>query len=144
MLRELVGKLKLVSSLLPAVRTADANGSAADLQGYDSAEIVAHIGLSGDTLSGSVKMEVEVEHSDDNSSWSDCADADLSSTVTGTNTGTIAVIDAAADDEQIYKSGYKGNKRYVRVVFNYTGTHTNGLPASAMIIAGHPHQAPVA
>lgn len=143
-LRDLVNKLKLAAALLPAVRTADANGSTIDTQGYDAVGLEAHIGLSGDTLSGSVMIEMEVEHSDDGSSWSDCANADLSVSVTGTNTGTFAVIDAAADDEQAYKTDYIGAKRYVRIVANFTGTHTNGCPLSALGLLGLAHQQPVA
>jgi hypothetical protein len=144
MLKDVVSNLKVVSSLLPAVRTADANGSAADLQDFSGCMVVAHIGAPGDTLSGSVKIEMELEHSDDNSTFVDCADADLSTAVTGTNTGTFAVIDANGEASQAYKVGYKGNKRYVRVVYNITGTHTTGTAGSALIIPGKPKAAPVA
>lgn len=139
-IKDVKNNLKLVSSLLPALRTGDANGSGVDTQDSIGVALVAHIGLSGDTLSGSVKIEMEVEHSEDNSSWSDCADADIDAAVTGTNTGTFAVIDAAADDEQIYKCNYIGSKRYVRVVANYTGTHTNGCPVEAHAVLNPAHK----
>lgn len=126
-------KIALVSSLLPALRTGDATGVSVDTQDSVGVAVFAHIGLSGDTLSGSVKIEMELEESDDNSTWNDVADADLDAAVAGTNPGTFAVIDAAADDEQIYKVGYKGAKRYIRVVANFTGTHTNGCPLSAAV-----------
>lgn len=143
MLRDIVNNLKVVSSLLPLTRTTDANGAAADLQDFQGAMVVAHLGASGDALSGSLKIELELEHSDDNSTFTDCADADLSAAVTGTNTGTFAVVDASGEDSKAYKVGYKGNKRYVRVVYNITGTHTNGTPSSAVIIPGKPKAAPV-
>lgn len=138
-IKDVKSNIKLVSSLLPAVRTADANGAGVDTQDSVGVGLVAHIGLSGDTLSGSVKIEMEVQHSDDNSSFSACADADINAAVTGTNTGTFAVIDAAADDEQIYKCNYIGSKRYVRVVANFTGTHTNGCPLSAHAVLAAAH-----
>lgn len=133
-LKDVKNKLSLVSSLLPAVRTSDTNGAGVDTQKSIGVGIVAHIGLSGDTLSGSTKIEMEVQHSDDNSSFVACANADIDAAVTGTNTGTFAVIDAAADDEQIYECNYLGSKRYVRVVANFTGTHTNGCPLSAHVV----------
>lgn len=138
-IKDIKNNIKLVSSLLPLLRTADANGAGVDTQDSVGVALVAHIGLSGDTLSGSVKIEMEVEHSDDNSTFTDCADADIDAAVTGTNTGTFAVIDAAADDEQLYKCNYLGSKRYVRVVANYTGTHTNGCAVAAHAILNPAH-----
>lgn len=140
--RDLNSDLKFVKLLDPATITADANSASVDTREHDSAVLVAQVGESGDTLSGSVKLEVEVEESDDNSAWTDVADADLDAPVTGTNTGTIAVIDAAAEDDVVVPVGYRGSKRYVRVVFNLTGTHTNGTPVSAMAVLGHAHRSP--
>lgn len=144
MLRDLVNNLKASVSLLSATRTADANGTGVDLQGYDSAMALVNVGASGDTLSASVKAELEMQHSDDNSSFSACANADISAPVTGTNLGTFAVIDASGEDSSVYKCGYKGNKRYIRVVYNITGTHTVGTPVGAVILLGSPERAPVA
>lgn len=142
-LRDNYSTQKVTQLLTPATRTADANSSSVDTQGYDSLLLVALEGASGDTLSGSVKTEYEVEHSDDNSTWSDCADADLLHVVTGTNTGCFAVIDDAAEDDTRYITGYRGTKRYVRVVRNITGTHTNGTPCAVLAIQGHASGTPV-
>lgn len=143
MLRSVHNKAKVSSLLIPATRTADANSSSIDVKDHGSAAILFHIGNSGDTLSGSVKIELELEHSDDNSTWSDCADADLSAAVTGTNTGTAAVIDDGAEDSLVVKVGYLGNKRYVRGVLNFTGTHTNGCPCAVLAIQGDAEVEPV-
>ena len=139
-------ELVVRSALLPVNRTADVNGISIDTQGFSSAILVAHIGLSGDTLSGSVKAELELEHCDDNATWVDCANADLQNPdtgaaghVTGTNTGTFALIDDPAEDELLYAVRYVGSKRYVRMVYNITGTHTVGTPVSAKAyLSGHP------
>jgi hypothetical protein len=144
MLKDLISNIELNKMLKAATRTGDANSSSVDNQGARALVLEASIGTSGDTLSGSVKIELEVEHSDDNSSWSDCANSDLSSYVTGTNTGTFAVIDAPGEDDQIYKTAYKGSKRYVRVVANFTGTHTNGTPLAVTGIAGKLETMPAA
>lgn len=134
-LKDVKNKLNFVPTLLPAVRTADANGAEVDTQDSIGVGFMAHIGLSGDTLSGSVKIEMEVQHSDvSGSGYVACTDAEIDAAVVGTNTGTFAVIDAAAEDEQVYKVNYLGNKRYVRVVANFTGTHTNGCPLSAVAV----------
>ena len=128
------GNDAVVHSITAATLTGDANGTSADLKEYDGALIVVNVGNSGDTLSGSVKIELEVETSDNNSAWSDAADADLSSSVSGTNTGTFAVIDAGSEDSTTFTTAYLGRERYVRVVANLTGTHSNGTPVAANII----------
>lgn len=114
--------------------TVDVNSASVDLKEHDGCLLVVNVGESNDTLSGSVYLELEVEHSDDNSAWSDCANTDISSSVTGTNTGTFAKIDDAAEDATVYSVAYLGRKRYVRVVVNVTGTHTNGTPLAASAI----------
>jgi hypothetical protein len=128
------GNDNFVKCLTAAVRTADANGASVDRKGYDGVLFQWSIGVSGDTLSGSVYSELELEHSDDNSTFTDCADANLSASVTGNNTGTAAKIDDAAEDDVIVTVAYLGTKRYVRPVYNITGTHTNGTPTSCVAI----------
>lgn len=144
MMRDLKNSLKLTKILTPAVRTADANGAGVDLQGYGSCMLMGILGAAGDTLSGSVKIEFEVEHSDDNSTFTDCADTDILDAVTGTNTGCFAVVDASGEADTVYKTSYVGGKRYVRVVANVTGTHSTGTPSSVYAVLGHPLAAPVA
>ena len=120
-----------------ATITSDTNGASVDLLGYEGVMFLACVGESGDTLSGSVKIELEVEESDDDSTFDDAEDADLTSSVSGTNNGTFAVIDAAAEDDAVYTTSYRGDntkKRYVRPVINLTGTHTNGTPIGILAV----------
>lgn len=137
MLRDVDHGASVAQSLDPIIITADKNGDTVDLQGYSSALIVLNTGISGDTLSGTVYLEYEVEESDDDSVWTDVADADLTRTVAGNNTGTIAKIDDPAEDDAVHISSYIGTKRYIRVVANVTGTHSNGIETSACVVRGH-------
>lgn len=118
---------QVVASIL-SQSTTDINGTAVDIGDYGGVAFVANVGISLDTLSGSLMIELELEHSDDNSTFTDCADTDLSAAVTGTNTGTWARVDAAAEDPAVHVVEYRGSKRYVRPVVLKTGTHTNGIP----------------
>ncbi len=141
-LKDVKNKLAIATTVLPqvAIGTTDLTGSAVDTQDSIGVALVAHVGLSGDTLSGSVKLEFEVQHSDaSGSGFAACADADIDAAVTGTNTGTFAVVDAAAEDELVYKCNYLGNKRYVKVIVNLTGTHTVGTPVAvtAILLPAH-------
>jgi len=138
-MKDLQHNLLAVKSIDPIVgnNTTEGTGVGADLAGFDGALLLAHLGVSGDTLSGSVYVTVGFQESDAlGSGYADIADADL---IGGANN---VVVDAAAEDEVIVQRGYIGSKRYVRVLITFTGTHTNGMPISAVVIKGFPRHAP--
>jgi len=132
------GGLTPITAILSQVLTADANGATCDLLGFGGVAISFNVGNSADTLSGSVEINLEVQHSDDDSTWSACADTDIIDSVTGANTGTLAHIDAPAEDSNVFTTQYIGGKRYVRGVVNLVGTHTNGTPISCTYIRFRP------
>ncbi len=149
MTRESHNTFKRTSALVASNKTADANGVSLDTKGYESVELAVNVGVSGDTLSGSLYIELEVEHADDNGSGSpgtftDVADVDLTNVVVGTNPGTFAKIDDPAEDDAVYSVGYIGQKQWIRVVANITGTHTNGTPSAGVAILGHARHNPPA
>jgi hypothetical protein len=138
-------EVKFEVSLAPATRTSDANGASVDRLGYEGpVTFMAQLGVAGDTLSASVKIEAEVQHCDDNSTWVAAADADIETAVTGTNTGTFASVQASGNANQTYTGRYIGSKRYVRCVMNLTGTHTNGTPSAVLAAKEQPRHAPAA
>jgi len=132
MIRDFENNIKITQVVDPVVITADANGASVDLLDYEGVTFVAAIGESGDTLSGTVYVELEVEDSSDDSTFADCADTEITNSVTGNNTGTFAKIDAAAEDDAFYETTYKGSNRYVRPVINVSGTHSNGTPIAIL------------
>ena len=142
-LRDLYSNLGLTKLLANQVATSDKNSNGLDLRDFDSAVLGFIVGASGDTLSGSVKVELEVEESDDDSTYTDVADEDLTNVVSGTNDGCVAVIDDAAEDDVLVFVGYRGTKRYIRGVVNLVGTHTNGVPVTVFGARGHAHLKPV-
>lgn len=107
----------------------DTDSTTLDLLGYeDGADLIVAVGESGDTLSGSLYLEIEVRESDDDSTYAACADKDVHGTVTGANTGTIGVIDDPAEDDVVVAGQYVGSKRYVQVRLAKTGNHAIGTP----------------
>lgn len=140
-MRDLSNNIVPVVSLAAAVRTAAANGTGVDLQGYESATVLVDVGAEGDTLSSSVHFEVSLEHSDDNSTFSDVVQADI---VDGTiaASGIFLKLDGTTGGNpdsagDVFRVGYVGGKRYLRVVLAKTGTHSNGTPLGAMVVKGH-------
>ena len=146
-MQDLSNNIELGNSIINGVKTAAANGTGIDLQGFEEATAVVSVGAEGDTLSGSVYFEVSLEHSDDDSTYTDCVQADIVN-------GTIAAggiwlkldgttggdPDTAGGQWQV---GYVGGKRYVRLVLAKTGTHTNGTPISGLIVKSRARSAPV-
>ncbi len=143
-MRDLFNNLKIDDLTLAQVITADEASTAADLQGFEAALLMAIIGNSGDTLSGSVYISLEIQHGDvaDGSDAAACVQADVIG-VTLAAAGQFALIDAPAEDSQTFKVGYVGTKRYVRVNINVTGTHTVGFPAAVIIAKGNANSLPV-
>jgi len=140
-MRDLSNNIVPVNSIINATKTAAANGTGVDLQGYEAASVVVSVGAEGDTLAANLYFQISLEHSDDNSTFTDCAQADIID-------GTIAAggiflkldgttggnPDSAGD---VFRVGYVGGNRYVRVVLAKTGTHSNGTPLGAMVVKGH-------
>ena len=139
-MKDLSNNISPAVSLAAAVRTAAANGTGVDLQGYESATVLVDVGAEGDTLSSSVHFEVSLEESDDNSTFTDVAQASI---IDGTiaSGGIFLKLDGTAGGNPdstggIFRVGYVGNKRYIRVVLAKTGTHSNGTPIGAMVVRG--------
>lgn len=123
----------------PATHTADkAVDRGADTRGFRRALLLAAVGASGDTLSGSVYAELYAVESDDNSTFTAVADADIDNAISGAQVGTFAKIDDAAKDDTPYFTGYHGSKRYVGVQVNLVGTHSNGIPIGAAVVLSEP------
>jgi hypothetical protein len=138
MQRSIRSDVGVVSALDPIVVNNDTEGTGlvVDLRGYGAALVIFHIGVSGDTLSGAVKLTLRVVESDDGAIFDDVDAADLDG-VQG------RVIDDPAEDAIVHAVAYTGSKRYLSVVVDTTGTHTNGTPCSAVVVRGLPAYAPV-
>ena len=142
-MKDLKNNIGVVQSLAPAARDADANGTGVDLQGFESATIVIDMGAEGITLSSTNKIEIELEHSDDNSTFTDVtSSADVIGATPDSN-GVIATFDDVAEAPAVSTVGYIGGKRYIRAVANFSGTHGSATPLAVSVIKGHARSNPV-
>ncbi|MDX1974463.1 MAG: hypothetical protein SFT92_02180 [Rickettsiales bacterium] len=137
-MRDLYHNIAVSQPLNPVVSSTTKTSSAIDLQGFESAVVLFSVGLSGDTLSGSVYWTLKLQHSDDNSTYTDIAASDNSAGV------ATVVIDAAAEDEVAVVFGYVGSKRYLKALATPTGTHTNGTPIGMIALRGNATYLPAA
>lgn len=141
-MRDIHHNIAVVQTLDPAVTTADRVGAPVDRRGFEAAEHLVLVGASGDALSGSVFIELKLEHSEDGSNWSAVTLADDVLGGPVDSAGTFATVDAVAEDQTTYRIGYVGNARYSRVAADLTGTHTNGTPVGAVAILSAAHVKP--
>jgi hypothetical protein len=124
---QLYAGTKVVQMLLPQTLTATTLSSKIDLQDNQDAMLEVTIGVQGDTLSGSIYWEFELQDSPDDVTYTAVVDANISNPVAGrTATGTMAAIIASAGCSQIYLAAYRGNQRYVKVNVRATGSHSTG------------------
>jgi hypothetical protein len=143
--RDLGAQARPIASIFSILgnNTTEGTGVAVDLKGYESAMVLFNIGISGDTLSGSVYMTCSVEESDDGSTgWGAIPAAGYRLDV-----GPSLVVDDPAEDPiliGVTLLAGAGRKRYVRAMITFTGTHTNGTPIGAVVVKGHPRVAPAA
>lgn len=136
--QDLASSIKVVNALTPIIgnNTTEGTGLSVDTLGYEGAALAFHIGISGDTLSGTVLITPSVEEADATGGpWTAVAAANLK--------GTLTVVDDPAEDDVVQEVGYLGTKRWIRPLFTFTGTHTVGTPISAVAILGNARHLPV-
>ena len=116
----------------------EGKGVGVDTQFCEGAEAIFNIGVSLDTLSGSVYVTLSLQHCDTDT------DGSYVDVPSGEYKGSQGlVINDPAEDALIVKVGYTGTKRWLRAIVAFTGTHTNGFPIGATIRLGHPRHAPL-
>ena len=144
-MKDLSNSIATALSHKVAVTTAASNGTGVDLQGYEGATVIVTIGAEGDTLAANLFFQIGLEHSDDNSSFTDAAQADI---VDGTiaadgvfliidGTGTAGTGGNPDSTGATYRVGYRGGKRYIRTTIAKTGTHSTGTPIGTTVIKSH-------
>ena len=135
--------LKTVPIFGPIVLSADPTPVAIDLKGYGSFVIDLGVGIGGITFDATNKIEFKMTHSDDDSVYTNVTDDDMLG-VSGISNGIIKSLVAAHAAAARYRFGYKGGKRYVKLLPDFSGTHGAGTPLSATAILSHGHDNPQA
>jgi hypothetical protein len=145
-MRDLVNSVAFGDSVaIQTITGSNLTGTGIDLAGFNSATVVLVMGdidEMGASPVGSAKIDVQLQHSDDNASWSDVAGGDVVA-LNGVGSVSSGIVASASDDRTPVDVGYVGDKRYLRAILQPTGL-TNGGPAGAIVIKGHPRHAPAA
>lgn len=146
-MKDLHSHIKVVSLLDPVVVSATGNVADIDLAGYNSAEILIALGTEagGQTLGASHNLAFKLEHADDNGAGAAGSYAAVEAKdILGftPSSGVFFTLDDAAKDNAIYKAGYVGGKRFLKITYTETGTVS--VPMGLTLVKGHPLDGPVA
>ena len=127
-MRDIAPNFGLSQAVAPAVLSATNTSAAIDLLGFNSAALVINTGA----IEAAGDFTAKLQESDTTTSG-DFADVGAEHLV-GTLPATLVA-------SSLYKQGYIGNKRYVRTVITKNGG--TSIAAGAVIVKGHPAEAPV-
>jgi hypothetical protein len=147
-MHNIVNNIGIEQSLMPQTIQASAlNSGNIDTQGVETLAIAVLVGDIADTLSGSVRIDLKIEHADDDGtgapgSYAACEDADVLN-YTGLSSGKFQSIDASGKEEKRHVIGYCGGKRFVKATATPAGL-TNGGPIAMLTLKGNLSQLPVA
>jgi hypothetical protein len=146
-MRDLANNISIVTALNAAL-SADSTSSAIDLKGFDSACVAISVGVGGITFSSSNKIEFLLTHSSDDSTYTAVTAADVrlltnADASVGTG-GIVRSLVAAHAAPTVAKVSYIGDKRYLKVMADFSGTHGAATPICVNVIKGHPASAPAA
>lgn len=136
-MKDLHSKLSGLLAAGPAVLTTSSTAAAIDLRDYNSAEIFFAVGAGGITFSGTNKIELIVTHSDDDSDYEAVADGDVLGVASVGSGGVVKSITSAHASAALYRLGYVGGKKYIKVQVALGGTHSTGTALAAMVVKGH-------
>jgi len=143
-MRDLKSGLAFDEALNAIEKGSDTNATAIDSQGFSSVVHVVNVGAPGITFSTTNKVELELEHSDDNATFTDVTSNTDVTGGTVDSSGVFQTIDANGDCNKVYAIGYVGGKRYSRVVINFSGTHGANTIFGVIGVKGHPLHGPAA
>ena len=121
--RDMKSNIVALSALAPAVHAATKSDSPViDLRGADSATVVINTGA----IAGAGDYTISLRHGDA---------ADLAGDAAAGADDLIGAFPASLAADSAYAVGYRGGKRYVRVVI--TQNSGTSIAAGAVVVKGH-------
>ena len=141
-MRDIISNIAVASVIAPSPYDADNTPAAIDLKGFDSAMLAIHVGAGGISFNGTNKIEFKLSHSDDDATYEPVTDADVQG-VAGVTSGIVLALKTAHPDPSVTRVGYVGNRRFIKLLADFSGTHGTATPLAATVIKGHARERPV-
>ena len=139
---DLKNNIELVECLNAIEKAADTDATAIDTQGFNSSMAIVNVGAPGITFSGTNKVDIKLEDSSDNSTFTAVTNNNFVTGGTVDSSGIWQTIDADGDCNAVYGIGYVGPKRYIRAVLDFSGTHGTGTVFGVTGALGNLESAP--
>lgn len=146
-LHDLVSNIAVEQCLAPQTIQATAlNSGDIDCQGFEAVAVVLAVGNIADILDASNRIDVKIEHAEDDgtgspAAYAACTDSDVLN-ATGLSSGQFLSIDAADKESKRHVIGYRGGKRFVKVTATPVSIEIGG-PVAMLALKGTAAQAPV-
>lgn len=134
---ELSAQTRALDAFTPvAAQAADANGITIDTQGYDGVTFVVDVGAEGFTMNTSNYLDL-IAQEGDAANLSDAAAVPAGQQIGTWETPASAIfvrLNDPAEAPGVYKFSFVPRKRYCRIVLDFTGTVTGGIPIAAVAL----------
>lgn len=146
-LHDIANNIAVEQALAPqTIQALALNSGDIDCRGFSAVAVVLAVGNIGDTLDASNRIDVKIEHADDDgtgapAAYAACTDEDVQN-ATGLSSGKFLSIDDAAKESSRHVIGYRGGKRFVKVTATPVSLETGG-PVAMLALKANPAQAPV-
>lgn len=145
-MHDLINSVAVIQALAPqTVSATPVVSSVIDMQGAESLACVIAVGAIVDTLDASNRIDVKIEHADDDGSgapaaYAPCSDADVAGK-SGLVNGIFLSVDAAGKAGKSHALAYTGGRRFVRLTATPVSLETGG-PLAIVAIKGNLAQKP--
>ena len=100
--------------------------------------------LAGIVLALGDKIEFKLTHSDDNSDYAAVQASDVLGLDSVGDGGIIKALTEAHASAAVYRFGYVGGKRYLKLLAEFSGTHATGTPMAGVVMGGEGYDNPQA
>lgn len=145
-MHDLVNSLSFTQSLMPqTIQGSALDSGSIDMQGCDTLAVALLVGNIADTLDAAHRIDVKIEHADDDGTgapgaYAACTDADVLN-FANLSAGKFLSIDGSAKKQKRYVIGYTGGLRFVKVTATPVSLSTGGAIAM-LALKGALHQTP--
>lgn len=146
-MHDIISNIAVAQVLAPQTIQASALHSGnIDMQGCETLAVAVLVGNITDTLDSSNRIDLKIEHADDDGTGSPaaygaCADEDVLN-ATGLSSGIFATLNDSAKKNARHVIGYRGGKRFVRVTATPVSLETGG-PIAMVALKGNTASKPV-
>lgn len=139
--------MSTVAAVAPGTYSDDPASITVDRSGFDAVTFVLSLGVGGITFTGTNRIDVVMEHSDDGQAWEPVGADNVNGAVPD-GAGIVLSQRTAHAAATVHRFGYVdgtiGDRRYVRLRADFAGTHGAGTPLSAIAILGAARELPAA